>query len=495
MVEQEFVELLVVGSIPTLGTTLQDNIFMNLNTSKINNKPTSFLQELDLEHHLHPFTDHKDLRSKKPRIIVRGDGVFIYDNDGNRYLDAMSGLWCVNIGYGRKELAMVAKKQMEELPYYNTFFQTSHPPVIELSTKIASLAPKDMNTIFFSSSGSEANETNIRLVRHYWASIGKPSKKIIISRRNAYHGSSMGAASLGGMSSMHSQGGLPIPNIEHINQPYWYGDGENQAPEDFGKQRALELEEKINELGSENVGAFIGEPVQGAGGVIIPPDSYWPEIQRICQEHNILIIADEVICGFGRLGFWFGSESFKIKPDIMTIAKGLSSGYQPIGGSIISNKIAETLEQEGGEFNHGYTYSAHPVAAAVALENIRILDEEKIVEKVQNTTSKYLEERWLLLNDHPIIGEARIKGMMGALELTPEKSKRSPFLLPEGEAGMITREICIKNGLIMRAVGDKMIISPPLIIEKNEIDELIDLIWKSLDESKYHLEKLGIAFN
>ncbi len=468
---------------------------MDLNTSKINYKPTSILQQLDLNHHLHPFTDHKDLKSQKPRIIVRANGVFIYDNDGNKYLDAMSGLWCVNIGYGRKELALAAKQQMEELPYYNTFFQSSHPPAIELSAKIASLSPKNLNTIFYSGSGSEANETNIRLVRHYWACLGNPDKKIIISRKNAYHGSSMGAASLGGMYSMHSQGDLPIPYIEHINQPYWYGEGGDQSHEEFGKKRAFELEEKINKIGPEKIAAFIGEPIQGAGGVIIPPDTYWPEIQRICNEYNILLIADEVICGFGRLGYWFGSESFKIKPDIITIAKGLSSGYQPIGGSIISDKILETLEKNGGEFNHGYTYSAHPVAAAVALENIRILEEERIIEKVQKTTSKYLAEKWILLNDHPLVGEARIKGLMGAIELTPNKANRSPFNLPKGKAGIITREVCIKNGLIMRAVGDIMIISPPLIIKKEEIDQLINLVWKSLDESKKQLEKLGISFN
>ena len=209
---------------------------MDITTSNFNNKPTSFLQELDLRHHLHPFTDHKELKIKKPKVVVRANGVFIFDNDGKKYLDAMSGLWCVNIGYGRKELALAAQKQMEELPYYNTFFQSTHPPAIELSSKIASLAPKDLNTIFYSSSGSEANETNIRLVRHYWASLDKPSKKVIISRKNAYHGSSIGAGSLGGMSSMHAQGGLPIPDIIHINQPYWYGEGENLSPEEFGRK-------------------------------------------------------------------------------------------------------------------------------------------------------------------------------------------------------------------------------------------------------------------
>ena len=459
-----------------------------------NQKPTGVLQEVDLDHHIHPFTDQKGLRLQKPRIIVRGEGVYIFDSDGTKYLDGMAGLWCVNIGYGRNELARAAKKQMEELPYYNTFFQTSHPPAIELASKLASFAPQGLTNVFFSSSGSEANETNIRLVRHYWTSLGKPEKSIIVSRKNSYHGSSMGAASLGGMQAMHTQGGLPIPDIIHINQPYWYGEGRDVSPNEFGLMRARELEEVIQKHGAGKIGAFIGEPIQGAGGVIIPPDTYWPEITRICRENDILLIADEVICGFGRLGFWFGCQMYGIKPDIMTIAKGLSSGYQPIGGSIVSTKIADTLEQKGGEFSHGYTYSAHPVAAAVSIENLRILEEEKIIERVASDSASYMAEKWHALSEHPLVGETRIKGLMGAIELTPNKSSRTQFLNP-GRAGILTRDICMKHGLIMRAVEDKMIISPPLIIQNSEIDELTSLIWKCLDKSYKELKNEGLLIS
>ena len=309
---------------------------------------TADMQASDAAHHLHPFTDTSEINEKGARIITSANGVYIKDSEGKEMLDAMAGLWCVNVGYGRKELAEVAYRQMQELPFYNTFFMTSHPPVIALADKLADLMPGDLNRVFFAGSGSEANDTNIRLVRHYWASMGKPGKRIIISRKNAYHGSSMGSGSLGGMTGMHAQGGLPIPNITHIDQPYWYAEGGDLSPEEFGLQRARALEAEIERLGEDNVAAFIAEPVQGAGGVIIPPSTYWPEIQRICDAHEILLIADEVICAFGRTGNWFGSQTFNIRPDIMTIAKGLSSGYQPIGGSVISEKMAKDLDEHGG---------------------------------------------------------------------------------------------------------------------------------------------------
>lgn len=442
---------------------------------------TADMQSEDAAHHLHPFTDTAEINDKGARIITGADGVYIKDSEGNKMLDAMAGLWCVNVGYGRKELADVAYRQMQELPYYNTFFMTSHPPVIALSKKIASLMPGDLNRVFFAGSGSEANDTNIRMVRHYWASMGKPNKRIIISRENAYHGSSVGSGSLGGMAGMHAQGGMPIPDITHIDQPYWYAEGGDLSPEDFGLQAARALEAEIERLGEDNVAAFIAEPVQGAGGVIIPPSTYWPEIQRICDAHEILLIADEVICGFGRTGNWFGSQTFNIRPDIMTIAKGLSSGYQPIGGSVVSERVAKNLEAHGGEFAHGYTYSGHPVASAVALENLRILDEEKIVDNVRDETAPYLTEKWATLADHPLVGEARNVGLMGALELTPDKSARAPFASDAGTVGVICREFCFNNGLIMRHVGDKMIISPPLVISKSEIDEMAEKAWKCLD--------------
>ena len=457
-----------------------------------NHLPTKELQELDARHHLHPFTDTAQINASGARIITKADGVYLTDSEGVKILDAMAGLWCVNIGYGRNELAEIAARQMKQLPYYNTFFQTSHPPVIELSARLARLAPGDLNRVFFAGSGSEANDTNIRLARHYWASLDKPQKSIIIARKNGYHGSTMGAASLGGMGGMHAQGGLPIPDIHHINQPYWYGEGGDMSPHDFGLARARELETAIAELGEENVAAFIAEPVQGAGGVIIPPESYWPEIQRICDALEILLIVDEVITGFGRTGNWFGSETFNIRPDIITIAKGVSSGYQPIGGSIISEKIAETFAQNAGDFNHGYTYSGHPVASAVASENLRLLEEENIVERVANDTGPYLQEKWRALADHDLVGEARICGMMGALELVADKAGRQRFLTDEGTVGLICRDYSFANGLIMRHVGDKMIISPPLVISKSEIDELIKLAVKTLDQTLAHLQREGM---
>lgn len=380
---------------------------------------------------------------------------------------------------------------MRELPYYNTFFQTTHVPAIALSAKLAELAPGDLNNVFYAGSGSEANDTNIRLARHYWAAKDKPSKKIIISRKNGYHGSTMGGASLGGMKPMHAQGGLPIADIHHIDQPHWYGEGGEKSPEDFGLERAQQLEKAIHDLGEDNVAAFIAEPVQGAGGVIIPPSTYWPEIQRICDAHDILLIADEVICGFGRTGEWFGSQTFETRPDIMTIAKGLSSGYAPIGGSLVSDDVANVIGA-AGDFNHGYTYSGHPVAAAVALENLRIIQEEKVVEKVQSDTGPYLAEKWQALADHPMVGEARIVGMMGAIALTPDKSARAPFASEAGAVGLYCRNNCFANGLVMRHVGDRMIISPPLVISRAEIDNLIERAVRSLDQTSADIKKDGL---
>ncbi|NRB16909.1 MAG: aspartate aminotransferase family protein [Rhodobacteraceae bacterium] len=454
-----------------------------------NHLPTAELQALDAAHHMHPFTTNDELAEKGVRIITRASGIYLTDSEGNEILDAMAGLWCVNIGYGRDELAEVAARQMRELPYYNTFFMTTHVPVIALAKKIAELAPGDLNHVFFAGSGSEANDTNIRMVRHYWSEKGKPTKSIIISRNNAYHGSSVGSGSLGGMSAMHAQGGLPIPDIHHIEQPYWWAEGGDMDPEEFGLQRAQELEKAILELGEDRVAAFIAEPVQGAGGVIIPPASYWPEIQRICDKYEILLIADEVICGFGRTGNWFGSETMGIRPDIMTIAKGLSSGYAPIGGSIVSDEIAAVIG--ASEFNHGYTYSGHPVAAAVALENLRILEEEGVVAHVRDVAGPYLKEKWEALGDHPLVGEARIVGMMGSIALVPNKNSRAPFA-EAGTAGFVCRERCFANNLVMRHVGDRMIISPPLVITIEEIDVMIARARKALDECYAELQKRNL---
>jgi putrescine aminotransferase len=353
-------------------------------------------------------------------------------------------------------------------------------PAIALAARLAELAPGDLNHVFFAGSGSEANDTNIRLVRRYWDIKGQPEKTVIIARKNGYHGSTMGGGSLGGMSSIHAHGGM-IGGIVHIGQPHWYAEGGDMTPDEFGLLRARELEEKILELGVGKVAAFIGEPVQGAGGVIIPPGTYWPEIQRICDKYGILLIADEVITGFGRTGNWFGSQTFGIRPHIMTIAKGLSSGYLPIGGSIVCDEVANTVGG-AGDFNHGYTYSGHPVAAAVALENLRILQEEKIIEHVRDVAHPYLAAKWQALTDHPLVGEAKLVGLMGSVALTPDKASRAKFASEAGAVGYRCRERCFANDLIMRHVGDRMIISPALIITPGEIDILIERAWKSLDE-------------
>jgi putrescine aminotransferase len=430
---------------------------------------------------MHPFTQGAGLNEKGARMITRAEGCWLTDSEGNRILDGMAGLWCVNIGYGRRELASVAARQMEELPYYNTFFQTSHVPALNLAARLAELAPGDLNHVFFASGGSDANDTNLRMVRTYWAEKGQPEKNVIISRWNAYHGSTIGGTSLGGMKGMHGQGDLPIPGIEFIDQPNWWAEGGDMTPEEFGLMRARQLEEKILEVGQDKVAAFIAEPVQGAGGVIVAPETYWPEVQRIVDKYGILLIADEVICGFGRTGNWFGSQTLDIRPDIMTIAKGLSSGYMPIGGSIVSDEVAKVIG--GTEFNHGYTYSGHPVACAVALENLRILEEEKIVDTVRDQTAPYLKEKFESLGNHPMVGEVKIVGMMGSMALTPNKGTRAPFAADAGTIGFMCRERCFANNLVMRHVGDRMIISPPLVISKDEIDTLIDRARTSLDEA------------
>lgn len=445
----------------------------------VNNPQTQHWQAMSRDHHLAPFSDFKQLAEKGPRIITRADGVHLWDSEGHKILDGMAGLWCVALGYGREELVEAASKQMRELPFYNTFFQTAHPPVLELAKALSEITPAGMNHVVFTGSGSEGNDTMLRMVRHYWALKGKPAKKVVIARENGYHGSTVAGASLGGMKGMHEQGDLPIPGIVHIAQPYWFGEGGDMTPEAFGIWAADELEKKILEVGEDNVAAFIAEPIQGAGGVIIPPDSYWPRVREILAKYDILFVADEVICGFGRTGEWFGSDYYGNTPDLMTIAKGLTSGYVPMGGLVVRDEIVAVLS-EGGDFNHGFTYSGHPVAAAVALENIRILREEKILETVREETAPYLQKRLRELADHPLVGEVRGVGMLGAIELVKDKQTRERY--PSDRAvGMVCRGHCFDNGLIMRAVGDTMIISPPLVISKHEIDELVEKARTCLD--------------
>lgn len=444
-------------------------------------RTTQEWQAADSRHFLHPFTDFQSLAKKGSRVITRADDIYLWDSDGNKILDAMSGLWCVNVGYGQRALIDAATRQLETLPFYNAFFQTATPPAIELAELLADLSPPQFQHVFFSGSGSEGNDTVVRMVRRYWDLQGQPQRSVIISRWNAYHGSTMAGASLGGMKGMHQQGGLPIPGIVHIDQPYWFENGDELSREDFGLACARQLEAKIIELGADTVAAFIGEPIQGAGGVIIPPSTYWPEIQRICDQYGILLVSDEVITGFGRTGRWFGCETMGTRPDLMTFAKGVTSGYIPLGGVMVGERVAKVLIEQGGEFNHGYTYSGHPVACAVALANLRLIRERKLVERVREDVGPYLAQAYAQLAEHPLVGEAQTCGLMGALLLVKDKAGRGTAFAPELEIGMVCRGHCFREGLIMRAVGDRMIIAPPLIITRAQIDEMVALIRRCLD--------------
>jgi putrescine aminotransferase len=455
-------------------------------------RTTAQWQAADAAHFLHPFTDFKALSAKGARIITRADNIYLWDSEGRKILDAMSGLWCVNVGYGQRALIDAATRQMAELPFYNAFFQTATPPAIELAELLSEVTPPQFRHVFFSGSGSEGNDTVVRMVRRYWDILGQPERQVIISRHNAYHGSTMAGASLGGMSGMHAQGGLPIPGITHIEQPHWWEHGRPLGldREGFGLMAAGWLEQKILQIGAHKVAAFIGEPVQGAGGVIVPPESYWPEVQRICDKYGILLISDEVICGFGRTGHWFGCERFGSKPDLMTFAKGVTSGYVPLGGVMVGERVADVLIHQGGEFNHGYTYSGHPVACAVALANIGLIRELKLVEHVRDDVGPYLAARFEELAAHPLVGEVQTCGLMGALQLVKDKAGGTPF--PEEIGfGMVCRGHCFGNGLIMRAVGDRMIIAPPLVITRAQIDEMVALIRRCLDLSLADAQRHG----
>ena len=455
---------------------------------------TRAIQKLDSAHYLHPFTDFKDLNSKGARVMVRGDGIYLWDSEGKKILDGMSGLWCVNVGYGRSSISDAVYRQMQTLPFYNSFFNTTNLPATLLAAKLVEIAPPQFNHVFFTGSGSEGNDTNVRMVRRYWELLGQPQRQTIVSRHNAYHGSTLAGASLGGMEGMHAQGGLPLPGIVHIGQPNYVEAGRGMTPDEFGLKAASWLEDKILELGPQTVAAFIGEPVQGAGGVVIPPASYWPEIGRICDKYGILLIADEVICGFGRLGKWFACELFGIRPDLITFAKGVTSGYVPLGGVLVGDRVADVLIGKGGDFNHGFTYSGHPVACAAALENIRILQDEKLVEQVDQDTGPYLQQRFATLADHALVGHADSCGFVAGLNLVRRKAAlvHDNELFDAGQGvGLICRGHMFNNGMIMRAVGERMIIAPPLVMTRAQIDEMVALIRHCLDLTLADLQGRG----
>jgi len=444
--------------------------------------------ELDKSHLLHPFTDWHQYARSGGRIYSQAEHIYVRDSEGNVILDGMSGLWCCNLGYSQESIVSAVTEQLQRLPYYNSFFACSNDAAVELSGNLAEVMPAQFNHFFFSSSGSEANDTNIRIVHRYFDLIDKPNKKHIISRENAYHGSTIAAASLGGMAGMHKQI-INLPYVHHVSQPYWYKDGGDNSPEEFVLIAARSLEQKIEELGAENVAAFIAEPIQGAGGVIVPPSTYWPEIQRICDEHDVLLISDEVICGFGRTGDWFGCEAYGTRPDLLTFAKAVTNGYQPLGGVAVSDKIADVLTSGGGEFTHGYTYSGHPAACAAGNATLAILNDQNIVDHVATQIGPHFRARAKELAEHPIVGEVRTIGMLAAFELVRDKGSRER-LAPDNGGASCCRDAAVRNQLMVRAVGDSIISAPPLICSREEVDLLFERLSQALD---YTAAEFGIA--
>lgn len=437
---------------------------------------------IDERHHLHPFSDPLVLGRGGARVIVRGEGIYVEDAEGHRCLDAMAGLWCVQVGYGRAELIEAARSQMERLAYYNTFFGTTSEPVIELVEMLRERTPEGLDSFVFANSGSEAVDSAVRLLRHYQVLRGRPDKRAIIGRELGYHGSTMAAASVGGMAKMHAQGGLPLPDFHHVMPPYAFEYGRGETPNAFAQRAAAALEAKILELGSHRVAAFFAEPVMGAGGVITPPPGYWSEVQDICQRHDVLLVADEVICGFGRTGRFWGSDRYGIQPDAITMAKGLTSGYLPLSALALSDAIADVL-RAGGVLQHGFTYSGHPTAAAVAVANLRLIEREGLVERAGGELSLRLQRGLSeLAETHSCVGEARGVGMIGALELIrPDASSGSwQRFVPAGSAGSRLFEICLEEQLIVRAIREGIAICPALTISEDEIDLLLERLGRGL---------------
>ena len=444
------------------------------------------LQARDVETLIHPYTNLVAVRETGPLILERGKGVWVHDVDGKPYLEGMAGLWCTALGYGNEELVEAAATQMRKLPFTHIFGGKSHDPAIELAEKLKEMAPVPISKVFFTCSGSEANDTQMKLVWYMNNALGRPKKKKIIARMRGYHGVTIAAASLTGLAGNHNDFDLPIAGIRHTTSPHHYRlaePGESEA--DFATRLAADLEDLIIAEGPETVAAFIAEPVMGAGGVIVPPATYYPKIQAVLKKYDVFFIGDEVITGFGRLGTAFGSEAMEMQPDSISIAKALSSAYQPIGAVMVPELMYEAMLTESsklGSFGHGYTYSGHPVAAAVAVKTLEIYERESIFERVRAKIPQF-DARRAALEDHPLVGEARGKGLVGAVELVADKKTKRQF---DPKLGMAAKCVafCQQEGLILRNVfGDAVTICPPLVISPAEIDELFDRLTRALDKT------------
>jgi len=428
----------------------------------------------DIAAHLHPFTNLATHPQLGPLVIQRGDGIFVEDDQGRRYLEAMSGLWCASLGFSNARLAKAGSEALHGLPYYHTFNGRSNPAAIALAEKLLSMAPVPMSKVFFANSGSEANDSAVKLVWYYHNAIGKPEKKKIIARRNAYHGVTVAAASLSGLAPNHRDFDLPIDRILHVDCPHHFRYAEaGESEQDFATRLAAALEQRILDEGPETVGAFIAEPVMGAGGVLVPPATYFDKVQKVLAKYEVLLIADEVICGFGRTGQMFGSATFGLRPDILTAAKALSSGYVPISAVMVSEKVHAAVAANSGKigtFGHGFTYSGHPVACAIALETLKVYEDENIVAHVQSLAPQF-QQGLQVHAGRRYVGEVRGVGLIGAIELYADPAKRTPFD-PAQKAGARLAELALAQGLIVRAMGDSIAFCPPLIITAGQIDDM-----------------------
>jgi 4-aminobutyrate--pyruvate transaminase len=430
----------------------------------------------DIAAHLHPFTNLAAHPQVDPLVMERGDGIYVEDDQGRRYLEAMSGLWCVSLGFSNARLAKAGSDALHTLPCYHTFNHRSNAAAIALAEKLLSMAPVPMSKVFFANSGSEANDTAVKLVWYYHNAIGKPGKKKIIARRNAYHGVTVAAASLSGLVPNHRDFDLPIDRVLHVDCPHHYRYAEpGETEEAFATRLADALEQRILAEGPDTVGAFIAEPVMGAGGVLVPPATYFEKVQAVLRKYEVLLIADEVICGFCRTGEMFGSTTFGLQPDILTAAKALSSGYVPISAVMVSEQVHAAVAANSGKigtFGHGFTYSGHPVTAAVALETLRIYEDEQVLAHVQAVAPQF-QAGLRRYAGHPHVGEVRGVGLIGALELAADPAKRMPFDAAM-KAGARLAELALQEGLIMRAMGDAVAFCPPLIITPAQIDEMFE---------------------
>ncbi len=452
------------------------------------------LEELDRRTLLHPFTSIQEHLDEGPLIIDEAKGVRVRDRHGREYIDAMAGLWCVNVGYGRSELVEAMAAQASRLSYYHSFASSSTTPAILLAERLTAMAPGNLSKVFFANSGSEANDTQIKIVRYYNNVRGKKAKKKIISLHGAYHGVTLGAASLTGLAPMHAVFDLPLDGFLHLEQPHHY---RNAPPgvgeEEFSDILAAELAKLIEYEGADTLAAMIAEPVMGAGGVIVPPQGYFERILPLLRQHDILFIADEVICGFGRLGAPFGSDYYGLEPDLMSVAKGLTSGYIPMSACLVSDPVWEVLRvgsKEHGPFSHGYTYSGHPVAAATALANLDVIEKEGLIDNAA-TIGAYFQKRLRSeLAPHPLVGEVRGVGLVAGVELVASKAEKRPFD-PENKVGRRLSRLALEDGVIVRAMRDTLAFSPPLVIEKSDVDEIVHCVGRGLDHLAGELEAEG----